>query len=78
MPRFNEFYLNLNQSYLFAEIRRRTKAFTDAHPGVRVVDLGVGDVTQPLPGAVFRNYASPSTFVLRLHRGRSKCVFWRL
>jgi LL-diaminopimelate aminotransferase len=54
VPRFNESYLNLNQSYLFAEIRRRTKVFTDAHPDVRLVDLGVGDVTQPLPPAVVR------------------------
>ena len=54
MPRFNASYLNLNQSYLFAEIRRRTKVFTDAHPDVRVIDLGVGDVTQPLPAAVIR------------------------
>jgi len=54
VARFNAFYLNLNQSYLFAEIRRRTKVFTDAHPEVRLIDLGVGDVTQPLPAAVVR------------------------
>jgi len=54
VPRFNESYLNLNQSYLFAEIRRRTKVFIDAHPDVRLIDLGVGDVTQPLPPAVVR------------------------
>ena len=54
MPRFNESYLNLNQNYLFAEIRRRTKVFVDAHPDVHVIDLGVGDVTQPLPPAVIR------------------------
>ncbi len=54
MPRLNEHYLNLRASYLFAEIRRRTKAFTDAHPGVRLIDLGVGDVTRPLPPAVIR------------------------
>src|SRR5258705_12392426 len=54
VPRFNEFYLNLNQSYLFAEIRRRTKVFTAAHPDVRLGDLGVGDVTQALPPAVGR------------------------
>jgi LL-diaminopimelate aminotransferase len=54
VPRVNESYLKLNQSYLFAEIRRRTKVFTDAHPDVRLIDLGVGDVTQPLPAAVVR------------------------
>jgi len=69
VARFNESYLNLNQSYLFAEIRRRTKAFTDAQPDVRVIDLGVGDVTQPLPPAVIRaiheatdDMARPQTF----------------
>jgi len=52
MARFNEHYLKLNAGYLFAEIRRRTKAFTDASPGARLIDLGIGDVTRPLPPAV--------------------------
>jgi LL-diaminopimelate aminotransferase len=54
MPRLNEHYLNLRPSYLFAEIRRRTKAFGEAHPGARLVNLGIGDVTRPLPPAVIR------------------------
>src|SRR2546425_2515117 len=69
MPRINEHYLNLRASYLFAEIRRRTKAFTDARPAARVIDLGVGDVTRPLPPAVVRaihdaadDMARPETF----------------
>ena len=52
MPRINEAYLNLRASYLFAEIRRRQAAFAAAHPDARVIDLGVGDVTRPLPSAV--------------------------
>jgi LL-diaminopimelate aminotransferase len=54
MPRINEHYRNLRAAYLFAEIRRRTEAFAGAHPAARLVDLGVGDVTRPLPGAVVR------------------------
>ena len=54
MPRVNEHYRNLRAAYLFAEIRRRTQAFVDAHPGACLVDLGVGDVTRPLPAAVVR------------------------
>jgi LL-diaminopimelate aminotransferase len=54
MPRINEAYRNLRAAYLFAEIRRRTDAFAAAHPGARLVDLGVGDVTRPLPAAVVR------------------------
>ena len=52
MPRINEHYLNLRAAYLFAEIRRRTDAFATAHRDARLVDLGVGDVTRPLPHAV--------------------------
>jgi len=54
VPKLNEHYLNLKASYLFSEIRRRTKVFGDAHPDARLIDLGVGDVTQPLPPAVIR------------------------
>ena len=54
MPRINEHYLNLRAGYLFAEIRRRTDAFAAAHLDSRLVDLGVGDVTRPLPHAVVR------------------------
>ena len=52
MPRINEQYLNLRASYLFAEIKRRTQVFRDAHPDARVISLGIGDVTLPLPPAV--------------------------
>jgi LL-diaminopimelate aminotransferase len=52
MPRINEHYLNLNASYLFAEIKRRTEAFRRAHPEANVITLGIGDVTRPLPPAV--------------------------
>jgi len=52
VPRVNEYYRNLRASYLFAEIRRRTKVFADTHPAVDLIDLGVGDVTRPLPHEV--------------------------
>src|SRR5262247_4020609 len=52
MPRINEHYLNLQSSYLFAEVKRRTQAFREIHPDARVISLGIGDVTRPLPPAV--------------------------
>jgi LL-diaminopimelate aminotransferase len=52
VPKINEHYLNLKASYLFAEIKRRTQAFREAHPQARIISLGIGDVTQPLPPAV--------------------------
>ena len=52
MPRINEAFLNLRASYLFAEVKKRTQAYRAAHPGVRLIDLGIGDVTLPLPPVV--------------------------
>jgi LL-diaminopimelate aminotransferase len=52
VPRINEAFLNLKASYLFAEIKRREAAFREAHPDARLISLGIGDVTQPLPPAV--------------------------
>ena len=52
MARINEHYLNLSAGYLFAEIKRRTEAFRRAHPDARLISLGIGDVTQPLPPVV--------------------------
>ena len=54
MVRVNEHYLKLRSSYLFVEIARRAKAFQDAHPDAKLIRLGIGAVTQPLPGAVVR------------------------
>ncbi len=52
MTRLNEFYLNLQGSYLFAEVARRTAAYKAAHPKEEVISLGIGDVSQPLAPAV--------------------------
>ncbi|MEG2378220.1 MAG: aminotransferase class I/II-fold pyridoxal phosphate-dependent enzyme, partial [Clostridia bacterium] len=48
----NDNYLNLKESYLFTDIARRVSAFTTKNPDKRVIRLGIGDVTRPLPKAV--------------------------
>lgn len=51
MIRVNENYAKLQSSYLFSEIARRVNAFQAANPDKRVIRLGIGDVTEPLPPA---------------------------
>ncbi len=51
MVAINENYLKLQAGYLFPEIARRVKAFTDANPDAPIIKLGIGDVTEPLPEA---------------------------
>ncbi len=52
MTRINKDYLKLPGSYLFSEIGKRVNAYAEANPDKKVIRLGIGDVTQPLPGAV--------------------------
>ncbi|MGB4709622.1 MAG: LL-diaminopimelate aminotransferase [Fuerstiella sp.] len=52
MFRINENYLKLKAGYLFPEIGRRVKAFADANPEAKIIRLGIGDVTEPLPAAI--------------------------
>ena len=54
MAHLNSHYLKLKAGYLFPEINRRVKAFTEEHPdgAARLIRCGIGDVTEPLPAAV--------------------------
>lgn len=56
MAFLNSHYLKLKAGYLFPEINRRVKAFTDANPAgaARLIRCGIGDVTEPLPATVRR------------------------
>ena len=52
MARINDNYLKLKAGYLFPEIGRRVRAFAQANPQAKVIRLGIGDVTEPLPPAI--------------------------
>ena len=52
MVQINDNYLKLKAGYLFPEIGRRVAAFAKANPQAKIIKLGIGDVTEPLPPAV--------------------------
>ena len=54
MPKLNENYLQLKDSYLFSEIAHRTAAYTEKHPDKPMIRLGIGDVTRPLCDCVLK------------------------
>ena len=56
MASINSNFLKLKAGYLFPEIARRVKAFSDANPELadRIIRCGIGDVTEPLPPAVVK------------------------
>ncbi len=54
MATINSNFLKLKAGYLFPEIARRVKAYTEANPdkAARIIRCGIGDVTEPLPSSV--------------------------
>lgn len=51
MATINDNYLKLKAGYLFPEIARRVNVFAQANPDAKIIRLGIGDVTEPLPQA---------------------------
>lgn len=54
MAKINADFLNLKERYLFTEIERRKKLFISENPDADIIDMGVGDVTLPLPSQVIK------------------------
>lgn len=53
MVKVNDNFCKLPASYLFSEVARKINAYREAHPGVEIIRMGIGDVTRPIcPAAV--------------------------
>ena len=51
MVQVNENYLKLKAGYLFPEIAKRVKMYSQSNKSAEIIKLGIGDVTEPLPRA---------------------------
>ncbi len=56
MATINSNFLKLKAGYLFPEIARRVRVYTEQNPdkAARIIRCGIGDVTEPLPAAVVK------------------------
>lgn len=52
MVKRNSCIARLRASYLFPEIAQRKREFLAQHPTAKLISLGIGDTTQPLPSTV--------------------------
>ena len=52
MAKINPHYAEVSENYMFADVVRRARAFADAHPGVEILRLAIGNTTEPLVPAV--------------------------
>lgn len=67
--KYNKNFDNLVDNYLFSTIRAKKRAYEEAHPKTKIVNLGVGDVVGGLSQTVVEamqkavgDYLSPATF----------------
>jgi len=49
MASVNKNYLNLKENYLFSDIARKIKKYSTDNPVEKIIKMGIGDVTLPLP-----------------------------
>ena len=54
MVRPNMYYGELENSYLFYNIAQKTRTYVEHHPGVKLLRMGIGDVSLPLCDAVIK------------------------
>lgn len=52
MIKINENFLKLQDSYLFSTIAKKVAEFQKENPTAKIIKLGIGDVTRPLPNVV--------------------------
>ncbi|MBQ1432439.1 MAG: LL-diaminopimelate aminotransferase, partial [Ruminococcus sp.] len=52
MPKLNENFFKLEKNYLFINIAKKIKAFTEEHPEADIIRMGIGDVTLPIAQCV--------------------------
>ncbi len=51
MALVNEHFLKLKSNYLFSDIAKRVEKYRTENPDKKIIRLGIGDVTRPLPAA---------------------------
>ena len=54
MIKVNEHFLKIENNYLFSDIAKKVKAYTEANPDKKIIRLGIGDVTKPLAPTVIK------------------------
>lgn len=52
MVKINENFLNLQDSYLFSTIAKKVENYQENHPDKKIIRLGIGDVTLPIPEVI--------------------------
>jgi LL-diaminopimelate aminotransferase len=57
----NENFAKLSAGYLFPIVAKKRREYVEAHPEAKVISLGIGDTTHPLPAPISDGMAAYCT-----------------
>ena len=60
MVKLNHHYAKLSGGYLFQEVARKAATFRERNPEASIINLGIGDITRPLPPTIVQALESAS------------------
>jgi LL-diaminopimelate aminotransferase len=58
--------------YLFPEIARRRSAYLEKHPDAKIISLGIGDTTQPIPQHILSGLVKGASKLGTAHERKEK------
>lgn len=58
MVKINPHFQKLSQNYLFQEIDKRVTLFKQQNPTLQILNLGIGDISEPLPPYIVKSICS--------------------
>lgn len=61
MVKRNPHLAKLQSGYLFSEINKRKKALLEKNPHIKLISLGIGDTTEPIPETILQGLVSGAT-----------------
>ena len=54
MVKINENFKDLKENYLFSTVAKKVSEFQEKNPNKKVIKLGIGDVTRPIPNSCIK------------------------
>ena len=55
MVKLNKNFLKLQDNYLFSTVNRKLTEYKKKYPDKKIINLGIGDVTKPIPNIIVEN-----------------------
>lgn len=67
MVKLNKNFFELQDSYLFTTVNKKVREYKAKHPDKKIINLGIGDVTKPLPNVIVETMKNACDEMVNAH-----------